>query len=212
MDFSKLSDQEIKALLMQYDSELRKLNFQIQVVQNTIQQLHQQLSGIPVSTPQILNTNTINTKVENHQESIEKIEEKAVELDETKEVEVKKEIKREYPPKKVVKREYPPKNKKKRRYTKNSPWPDFILKQFELYGHVLSSKQIYDFGIDENKIKKYESNDKTVRGLISRAIHTLANKKNKIVKLDNDDGRGYNYAPIEWLDENGKIPEKYIPK
>lgn len=44
MDFSTLNNQEIKALLMQYDSEMRKLNFQIQVIQTTIQKLHESLS------------------------------------------------------------------------------------------------------------------------------------------------------------------------
>jgi lambda repressor-like predicted transcriptional regulator len=43
MDYSNLSDQEIKALLMQYDSEMRKLTFQVQIIQNTIQKLHEQL-------------------------------------------------------------------------------------------------------------------------------------------------------------------------
>jgi hypothetical protein len=44
MDFSSLNDQEIKALLMQYDSEMRKLNFQMQIIQSTIQKLHESLS------------------------------------------------------------------------------------------------------------------------------------------------------------------------
>ena len=46
MDFSSLNDQEIKALLMQYDSEIRKLNFQMQVIQSTIQKLHESLSPV----------------------------------------------------------------------------------------------------------------------------------------------------------------------
>ena len=44
MDYSSLNDQEIKALLMQYDSEMRKLSFQMQVIQTTIQKLHESLN------------------------------------------------------------------------------------------------------------------------------------------------------------------------
>jgi hypothetical protein len=45
MDYSNLNDQEIKALLMQYDSEMRKLSFQMQVIQSTIQKLHECLNA-----------------------------------------------------------------------------------------------------------------------------------------------------------------------
>ena len=45
MDYSALNDQEIKALLMQYDSEMRKLSFQMQVIQTTIQKLHESLNN-----------------------------------------------------------------------------------------------------------------------------------------------------------------------
>jgi hypothetical protein len=44
MDYSSLNDQEIKALLMQYDSEMRKLSFQMQIIQSTIQKLHESLN------------------------------------------------------------------------------------------------------------------------------------------------------------------------
>jgi hypothetical protein len=53
MDYTNLTDHEIKALLMQYDSEMRKLNFQMQLIQNTIQQLHEKLSGKPTTLPTV---------------------------------------------------------------------------------------------------------------------------------------------------------------
>lgn len=52
MDFTSLNDHEIKALLMQYDSEMRKLSFQMQVIQSTIQKLHESLNASVPQTEQ----------------------------------------------------------------------------------------------------------------------------------------------------------------
>jgi hypothetical protein len=56
MDFTSLNDHEIKALLMQYDSEMRKLSFQMQVIQSTIQKLHESLNASVPQTEQDLKT------------------------------------------------------------------------------------------------------------------------------------------------------------
>lgn len=70
MDFSSLNDQEIKALLMQYDSEMRKLNFQMQVIQSTIQKLHESLSPIvSEDTQEQALTLSVATKTEHNEAS-----------------------------------------------------------------------------------------------------------------------------------------------
>ena len=70
MDYSSLNDQEIKALLMQYDSEMRKLTFQMQVIQSTIQKLHESLQS-NISENQSINTASL--KNENKSEQKDEI-------------------------------------------------------------------------------------------------------------------------------------------
>ena len=56
MDISHLTDLEIKALLIQYDSELRKLSFQMQMIHSTLQNLHEKL-GENMATIRLENKN-----------------------------------------------------------------------------------------------------------------------------------------------------------
>jgi hypothetical protein len=56
MDISHLTDLEIKALLIQYDSELRKLSFQMQMIHSTLQNLHEKL-GENIATIRLENKN-----------------------------------------------------------------------------------------------------------------------------------------------------------
>lgn len=222
MDFSHLTDHEIKALLMHYDSEMRKLNFQLQSIQATIQNLHAQLSGVlpPPVVPQVVVAPAIKessvvpeeetTTVENMDGQPKKRGRKRKEtlvneVEETPEEKI---------PKKRGRKKKEISSIEKRGYTKNSPWPGFVLEQFAKYGHILSSGQLYDFAIEENMVRGYGLEVTNVRNLVSRALHKLANVEGTLAKLPVEEGaKGYNYAPKEWLDKStGELKEKYIPK
>lgn len=236
MDLTNLTDQEIKALLMQYDSEMRKLSFQMQIIQGTIQKLHEKLGGIsmPVVSPiiqQTVSNQTISSATETpKEEEIAKIEKEPIaktltenkqpilEIREKKKPGPKPKIKPETSLEEVTepkKRGRKPKlktepDREKRIYTKDNPWPDFVLGQLNKYNHVLNSAQIYDYAEEENEVKKYGLQRSVMRDMVSRALHQLANNKKVIAKIPLEAGKGYNYALMEWLDGT-ELREEFIP-
>jgi len=228
MDLTNLTDQEIKALLMQYDSETRKLSFQMQIIQGTIQKLHERLGGISMPIVSSFVQQTFNDQAISKAPKEELTEKKQpiLETREKKKPGPKPKIKPEIKPEIVVDSVEKPYNEPKKRgrrpnpktaperekrvYTKDNPWPDFVLEQLNKYNHVLSSAQIYDYAEEENDVKKYYLQRSVMRDMVSRALHQLANNKKIIAKIPLEAGKGYNYALMSWLDGT-ELREEFIP-
>jgi len=241
MDFSSLNDQEIKALLMQYDSEMRKLNFQIQVIQSTIQKLHESLSPV-ITEPAAKETQPKNelSPVSTFK-IIEYPKKRAPKIDlglkmnnslsqanggENNEIKV---LKKRGPKPKIKSEPTEPKKRgpkpklrstnytdtkiklSKRKYTKENPWPDFVIKTLMKYGHLMNSAQLYELAEEENNLKKYGLEIKGMRAMVSRAFHQLSNNKKEIIKFDIKGSKSYNYGLASWLNGDGKIDEAFLP-
>lgn len=231
MEYSNLSDQEIKALLMQYDSEMRKLTFQVQVIQNTIQKLHEHLHNtVKQTSVKIFDTNPEPTvelhvpKVVSNVEYPKKREPKFI-LEEKKD-EIIAPKKRGRKPGSVnslekivvskIKKKEPiakvkSENLGKRKYTKDNPWPKFVTNQLSKYNHAMSSAQLYELAEEENQLKAYSLNKAEVRAMVSRAFFQLSNLKNSLAKFEIKGSKGYNYALKEWIDESGDLKPEFQP-
>ena len=88
-----------------------------------------------------------------------------------------------------------------------SDWDEMVIQSIEKAGQALKNKEIFDFAEDWAKKEGKKTDEKGIKQKISQSLHKLANKRNRLIKVDAE-GRGYAYAPSKWT-SNGKLKSKY---
>ncbi len=192
MKYTSLTYLEINDLIRKYQSELRKLEFQISHTKKTISELQNlQQQG--------------STELDVHPSS-SPAEEEIYEFPAEEKVEKKNQRKKQNQTE--SKKEAVTLPKQKRGY-RLSEWDLFILEKLEEKGHILVNADFFDLALPFVKEKNLDLDDTQIRGKISRSIHKLANKRNEIIKT-NFPGKGYAYGLKSWFNAQGKLKKKYF--
>ena len=195
-----LTAQEIAELVRKYQSEVRKLEYQILKTKETIQDLEQRLGGSKIeTTPAVAPTISVMEPPKRRRGRPRKnpIPESTTTI----------------PPvtstitpiaKPSVKRAIP---KKKTGY-RLSDWDKFIIENLQHAQHVLINSQLMDLAKDRVDSENLGLSDVQLRGKLNRSIHKLSNKRGELVKVDYP-GKGFAYGLSEWADSKGEVKQKY---
>lgn len=212
-----LTRYEINDLIRKYQSELRKLEFQVAKTRVTIRELLEELARLEESgeglrhsdySPVELPTEPEpepepKPKRKRRRKKVEKPVEEAVSetgLAPTEETKAPEEKKTRKPR---------TRNRKKGGY-RLSEWDDFILNALKEEQKILVSSDFLDKGKEWQTTQEEPMEDEQlIKGKIARSIHKLANKRGQIVKVDYP-GKGFAYALPDWVTKSGNLKKKYI--
>ena len=86
-----------------------------------------------------------------------------------------------------------------------SHWDNFVMDCLEQKQTALISADILDMA---GKSESIQADANEIKIMLNRSLHKLANKKGLLVKVEYD-GRGFAYAPAGWLNSRGELPKKY---
>lgn len=184
MKKSVLSEVEIKDLISRYESELRKLNYQVDNIRETIAELTGYLGEdmrrdyAPV--PEI--------RSQTH-ESLRK--------------------KRGRPPKsqKEIAEPAPVVHAEKKGY-KLSDWDNLVLESITSAGKALLTAEILDY-VDKNLSKYNLPQDHTLaKNKVTRSLQKLVNRRGDLAKAKYA-GKGFKYALPAWVGKRGKLDKKF---
>ncbi len=196
MQSLNLTELEIRDLISKYESELRKLEYQMEKTQNTIADLRGLVTKTNYFTQASFASKTTYLPADAHvteeigAASTDNNQDKA-ETDNVNGVLV------------VAS----PRKRKKGGY-RLSDWDNFVIGSLERAGRVLINADFFDLALQFARENNKDLDEKQIRGKISRSIHKLANKRGEIIKI-NFEGKGFAYALSEWIDSNGRLPEHY---
>lgn len=163
---------EVKELIARYESELRKMSFQRQMVVKAVTELenmlglpnnHTNIPPLPVATVAVPQTQTAVVSTPN----IPKVEQTAIA---TRTDTIK------------------PKNG-----FKLTKWDKFIIYMIQDAEEGVPTIKLLNMFRQKNISLNLEMDDRQVRGKLSRSLHKLANQKNALNKEDYD-GKGYVYT------------------
>jgi hypothetical protein len=203
-----LTTQEIDELIASYISARSKLQFQINLINQTISGLKEQKQTAPL------------------ERKIRKQVVKVAELSETDALEVS-EAPRRGRSKKVTAADdltavkekksrgrKPAKAGRKKRKVKSdgyrlSDWDDFIIRSIAESNRPLVNSEIFDACKARSEGEGMELSNIQIQGKIARSLHKLSNKRKTLRKLDIP-GRGFAYGLGEWFfSKTGKLKKVY---
>ena len=206
-----LKEVEIQDLIGRYESELKKLTYQSEKVQETISELQSyigiqkaapiQKSAPKKKTPMIISPpegvysgtfshSTGNTKKVKKQASISVSGASVVEiLSNPSEFDL-------------------PENGAGYRL---SEWDHFIIDSLKGARTTLVNNDFFKLAANRVKAQGLDMTRTQLHGKINRSIHKLTHEREMIKKI-RFSGKGYAYALNEWLDDNGKLLLRYKRK
>jgi hypothetical protein len=202
-----LKKNELADLIHRYESEVRKLKFQLQKTTETIQDLKGRMEDAPVAATVIAATTSAPQVPKRGRGRPRKSEaQKAASQNGAAPEAVN-------PPKRKRGRPKGSTNKKKviRRVKDGyrlSEWDSFIINSLKKANKVLVNSDLMELGKEKVKKEKLKLDDIQLRGKLNRSIHKLANKRGKLVKVDFP-GKGFAYGLEDWADKSGKVKAKY---
>lgn len=192
MNKLSLNRSELQELIGRYYSEVRKLSYQLQKTQKTIQELEGELQEKPVvEIPNIETTGSSSTETASSTSTSSR---------------------RGRPPKKTNGEETGKmkivSKKPRRKGYKLSETDEFVIHQLESHGKPLISAELIDLAeADSNsKGEKFDLEDFKIK--LNRSIHKLANRRGDLLKLKYE-GRGFSYALPEWVNKEGVLKKKF---
>lgn len=233
MSITNLRAPEIRELISRYQSELRKLEYQINKTYSTIQELedifYQKperstrpdtsfISAATESMPSYSGGSPASARRgESNQDEDQKEPEGRRQSSKPAKVHTAPD---EFKilPKKTPKK--PPSvrkasgKKKRKRVVKTdgyrlSEWDNFIMNALDNQGIILRNADLYELAKDWDVAKKEKLSNTEIRGKLSRSIHKLANKRGYIYKVKFP-GRGNAYALPDWFTSNGKLKKMHV--
>jgi len=226
MEYTQLSPLEVRDLINQYQSDLRKLQFQTLRTQAIIRELEQ----FAAEAEEALSLEEARIQ-ELPAAGIEKPSAQAADAAPKEKAEAKPE-KAEAKPKKTEattkgkKTGQPKKSKKTGSSTKKktatqkedsqksskseagyrlSDWDQFVIDRLKEKQSAMTTS---DFASAAVKDKSIDFGEAQIKVKLNRSLHKLANKKNVLVKVEHS-GRGFAYALSDWLNSKGELPKKY---
>lgn len=196
---TNLSQSDIRDLLQEYESDKRKLEFQLQRTSFLIEQLKKNLEEIanvtyPVTIEEeryYSNGNGSNAATEQAAPATAKksapAKEEVAEVEEPEEkVSIVDRI-----------------NQESSGY-RLSEWDSEIIEGLERANHALINSELYQLFVDKNAREGHNLDETDLKGKLNRSLHKLANKRAVIVKLPYE-GRGFMYALTDWLNSSGGL-------
>lgn len=228
MEYTQLSPLEIRDLINQYRSDLRKLHFQTIKVQSIVKELEQYvteaeqaLSIEEAKIQELPAAPTVKVTKEPDEGTVqppEATKEKAKpkkkrgrpkgSTNKNKKSASKRGPGR--PPKKKKEKESPTESKGKRGRPAGqlSEWDNLVIKSLKDKNQVLTTSDFASLAVADPSIKSGEAQ---IKVKLNRSLHKLANKKELLSKVDHS-GRGFAYALKDWFDSKGNLPKKYERK
>lgn len=207
MNKLSLSRSELQELIGRYYSEVRKLSYQLQKTQKTIQELQVELNQKPAfdipEIPSVSIANITKGKVINQQTDIApKAEAVSEEPTNKRRGRPSKNIDSSGKRKSILNT-----NGKKRGY-KLSETDNFVMRQLNDFQKPLIAAEIIYLAEEDAKAKgeQFDLDDFKIK--LNRSIHKLANRRGDILKLRYE-GRGFSYALPEWTSKDGKLKKKF---
>lgn len=225
MEYTQLSPLEIRDLINQYRSDLRKLHFKTVKTQAIIKELEQYVTeaeealAIEEAKIQELPAAPAVQVAKDPEEGADKPSAASKTKTSTKKkpgpkpgkAKSKKQTSKRSPgrpPKKKKEKAAPPKGKRGRPAGKLSEWDNLVLQSLKDKKKVLTTSDFAKIAVEDPSIKSGEAQ---IKVKLNRALHKLANNKNLLSKVDYS-GRGFAYALKDWMDSKGKLPKKYERK
>ncbi|MCH2083126.1 hypothetical protein [Kordia sp.] len=206
MNKLSLSRSELQELIGRYYSEVRKLSYQLQKTQKTIQELQSELNQKPVfdipDAPIVSITST--TKgTENHKSGTDSNAEVITEGTKKRKKGRPSENENRSDKKKSILQ-----SSSQRRGYKLSETDNFVMGQLNHFQKPLIAAEIIYLAEEDAKTKgeKFDLDDFKIK--LNRSIHKLANRRGDILKLRYE-GRGFSYALPEWTSKDGKLKKKF---
>lgn len=229
-----MSPLEVRDLINQYQSDLRKLQFQTLRTQAIIRELEQfaaeaeealsleeariqelPAAGIEKPSAQAADAapkEKAEAKPEKAEAKPEKAEAKSKKTEATtkgkKTGQPKKSKKTGSSTKKkktATQKEDSQKSSKSEAGYRLSDWDQFVIDRLKEKQSAMTTS---DFASAAVKDKSIDFGEAQIKVKLNRSLHKLANKKNVLVKVEHS-GRGFAYALSDWLNSKGELPKKY---
>jgi hypothetical protein len=226
MEYTQLSPLEVRDLINQYQSDLRKLQFQTLRTQAIIRELEQFAAeaeeALSLEEARIQELPAAGIEKPSAQAADAAPKEKAEAKPEKAEAKSKKteattKGKKTGQPKKSKKtgsstkkktatqKEDSQKSSKSEASYRLSDWDQFVIDRLKEKQSAMTTS---DFASAAVKDKSIDFGEAQIKVKLNRSLHKLANKKNVLVKVEHS-GRGFAYALSDWLNSKGELPKKY---
>lgn len=226
MEYTQLSPLEVRDLINQYQSDLRKLQFQTLRTQAIIRELEQFAAeaeeALSLEEARIQELPAAGVEKPSAEAADAAPKEKAEAKPEKAEAKPKKtkattKDKKTGQPKKGKKTGRPQKKKtasqkedsqkssKSEAGYRLSDWDQFVIDRLKEKQSAMTTS---DFASAAVKDKSIDFGEAQIKVKLNRSLHKLANKKNVLVKVEHS-GRGFAYALSDWLNSKGELPKKY---
>lgn len=212
---SYLTKVEINDLIKKYQSELRKLEYQVSKTQLTIDEL---LEMIPMEQNDRYSSFSSRPALQESEKREPAFQEPtpvskppANSGHETRAEGPTIQVKLAPPsPKAVVskKKERPGMRKRKKGGYRLSEWDQFLLDTLENEQRLMLTSEFLDIGLEMQKGSEDPMSESEIKGKLSRSIHKLANKRGSIVKVQTS-GKGFAYALRSWFTASGELKSRY---
>ena len=227
-----LTVQELEELIHRYNSEARKLTFQLKQVEETVADLQQQLAKSASTEPKAAPAKAKAEKpaapkkkpgrprkAKAEKEVAAETETKVETATETTKTTAAPKRKRGRPKKEKTASAGKKASSKKLRTEQEeaskpkgyrlSDWDLFIINSIKRANKVLVNADLMDKALNRVKKEKMDLDEMALRGKLNRSIHKLANRRGDLVKVDYP-GKGFAYGLPEWTDESGEIRAEFI--
>lgn len=202
-----LTHHEINDLIRKYQSELRKLEYQVTKIQEALSDLHAMQEDYAGQEQEVSSANGhSSTAVASSKSSSAAVKKQE---DPAKKPEPKSKGRPGRKPKaKTGKRIKKAKKSGRSSGYRLSVWDKFILNALEESNKTLINSELYEQAKEYAAENKIEIPNEKLRGKLSRSIHKLANKRKELVKVPFE-GKGFAYALTNWVTAEGKLKQKY---
>lgn len=213
MKTTVLSNHEINDLIRRYESELRKLQFQLEKTNATIRDLYEMRDSADVSPAPAAERAAI-TFVGGVPEQEEEKQEKSAPVKRRRRGRPPKSASKDQGGSETSKAEKPTRKRKGKRVRRKtggyrlSGWDQVIVNGLEEKGKIMVNADFFERAMQYNNEAGHGLDESDVRGKVSRSLHKLANKRGDIIKV-NFEGKGYAYALPGWLKPSGELKKKH---
>jgi hypothetical protein len=200
-----LTSGEIHDLINKYNSELKKLEFQIEEVKMTISGLENMMKDVnlreKVTFAKVKSRKKIEPdKIPSGKGSV--LSQKKKEFKTEAKIKIKKAAVDNKHAKKVS-----AKNADLNAETKGyklSDWDNFVIQSIDQSGKILITAEIIDLVKNKMISSGKKTTDKEIKNKVTRSLQKLVNRRGDLSKVSYK-GKGFAYAMPKWVDKKGKI-------
>ena len=220
---TNLNKLELKDLILRYESELKKLQMQLDITKKTIDDLKKQEKNAQPIVNAKKATSAAAPAEPKRRGRPKKVTTEATAPAEPKRRGRPKKVttedsapaapKRRGRPKKVVSTPAAPKVDGRKNRTvvggyKLSEWDQFIIDSLKDKQKVLINQELLDLAQEKVTKEKLDMDMVQIRGKLNRSLHKLANRRDDLIKVDFP-GKGYAYGLPGWKSGPNDVKKKY---